>query len=224
MKPKTRFSLKNQVRNARAKLIRARLDNTTQAEINKVREFLIPLEKELLFKRYDRSGEIRLTKNDLSQYSNQVYAEMYWHIRGLVKKAPMRELKKIRKRLENRLESGDYENEVNDRGNIVNRSHVDLSCVDAESYLCKGEGWKSFPTPQDAPYYGVWVNPLKRAVVSYVEGDIIRVTCPTAISYNLEIQDLLDFHGEKVLVSRNYINGDFHEVFHDRPNYFIQVS
>ena len=39
------------------------------------------------------------------------------------------------------------------------------------------EGWMQFDTNQDAPYYGVWVNPAKLQTLSYAEGDWSLVTC-----------------------------------------------
>ncbi len=44
--------------------------------------------------------------------------------------------------------------------------------------LCRlGDGWRQFDTEQDAPYFGIWVHPERRLVVSYIEGEVYVRIC-----------------------------------------------
>lgn len=40
-------------------------------------------------------------------------------------------------------------------------------------------GFAQFDTRQDASYYGVWVSPTRRAIVSYCEGDVTMQVADT---------------------------------------------
>ncbi len=40
-------------------------------------------------------------------------------------------------------------------------------------------GWAQLDTSQDASYYGQWINPEKRQIIQYVEGDIYTITLDT---------------------------------------------
>ena len=58
---------------------------------------------------------------------------------------------------------------------------------------CRPEdGWLQFDTTQDDWYFGVWVHPERREVVTYAEGDVTRVQCETPEQYAAEIRGLCD--------------------------------
>lgn len=84
--------------------------------------------------------------------------------------------------------------ERNKDGNIITRDHIN----NGSRYLfdfneCKAEdGWVSFDTSQDDWYFGVWVHPERREVVTYAEGDISRVYCETPEQYEREIRSMID--------------------------------
>ncbi len=40
-------------------------------------------------------------------------------------------------------------------------------------------GWAQIDTEQDAIYYGQWINPERRLIFAYVEGDCILTKCET---------------------------------------------
>lgn len=62
--------------------------------------------------------------------------------------------------------------------------------------LCvAADGWLQFDTPQDAPYFGVWVNPTRRLLLTYAEGDTSIVICATDAAYNAEVRAAITFHG-----------------------------
>lgn len=82
-------------------------------------------------------------------------------------------------------------------GNMVYRHNWSDSryTVDfAEDF--KVEGWMQFDTGQDAEYFGVWVNPVKRLTLTYCEGDWTLVECPTWETYVAEIQDAIAHYSE----------------------------
>lgn len=61
-------------------------------------------------------------------------------------------------------------------------------------------GWAQFDSEQDASYFGHWVNPFTREIVSYCEGDITRTRCETDAEYVAAILDLCGWcidRGEK---------------------------
>lgn len=44
--------------------------------------------------------------------------------------------------------------------------------------LCTiAKGWAQIDTSQDASYFGQWVNPTKREIFCYCEGDLILTRC-----------------------------------------------
>jgi hypothetical protein len=57
------------------------------------------------------------------------------------------------------------------------------------------KGWIQYDTDQDAWYYGVWVNPEAREVVSYCEGDLSVTRCSTEAIFRAELAELAAFHG-----------------------------
>ena len=67
----------------------------------------------------------------------------------------------------------------------------DWFCVNGERYPVDFEGgpdWYQFDTPQDAPYFGMWVNPVTLQHLQYCEGDISLIQCDSADHYRQEMQ------------------------------------
>lgn len=61
---------------------------------------------------------------------------------------------------------------------------------------CKSaDGWKQYDTQQDASYFGVWVHPETRVIVTFAEGDETTVTCPTQEAFEAEIREMNEFYG-----------------------------
>ena len=86
--------------------------------------------------------------------------------------------------------------EVNKRGNTIERSWRSTERYEFDFELCTSRnGWKQFDTQQDAWYFGVWVHPEKREILTYAEGDITRVICPTEESYHAELKSMTEFYG-----------------------------
>lgn len=59
----------------------------------------------------------------------------------------------------------------------------------------KYTGWAQYDTDQDAEYFGVWVNVEKRMTLTYAEGDVTLVYCPTVESFRAEMKDAARFYG-----------------------------
>ncbi len=86
--------------------------------------------------------------------------------------------------------------EVNERGNTIFRSFHSTERYYFDFKRCtQAKGWKQYDTSQDAWYFGVWVHPEKREIVSYAEGDISVVQCPTDESYHAELKSMAEFYG-----------------------------
>jgi hypothetical protein len=52
------------------------------------------------------------------------------------------------------------------------------------------KGWAQIDTSQDASYFGQWVNPARRLVFSYVEGDCILVSLDTDEELRAEFAEM----------------------------------
>ena len=90
------------------------------------------------------------------------------------------------------------ETRTNARGNHVascfvgphrDRYHYDFEACRAE------DGWRQYDTDQDAWYFGVWVHPARREIVTFAEGDESRVSCPSPDSFRAELAAMAEFYG-----------------------------
>ena len=84
----------------------------------------------------------------------------------------------------------------NNRGNQIMDlwRHTERYEFDWEHCTSK-KGWKQYDTSQDAWYFGVWVHPERRLILTYAEGDITIVRCPTEESYHAELKNMAEFYG-----------------------------
>lgn len=108
----------------------------------------------------------------------------------------------------------------NDRENLVetwgeldgNRYHWDA--------LFHGDGgWAQYDTEQDAWYFGVWVHVRKRLILTYAEGDLSLVTCPSIASFRNELAHMAEFYGDPppAAVIIDCDEGTRTEIFDPRP-------
>ena len=85
----------------------------------------------------------------------------------------------------------------NERENLIH----DFFWMGGERYkfdfdLCTiANGWVQYDTSQDASYFGAWVNVDRQQTLTYTEGDITLVTCPTKESFKAELDDASKFYG-----------------------------
>ena len=86
--------------------------------------------------------------------------------------------------------------EKNERGNSVERYFLPVDRYYFDFGEC--EGWLQYDTDQDAHYFGIWVNKDKRQIITYAEGDVTTVTCPTGYDFNSEIASMNEFYAPGV--------------------------
>ena len=60
-------------------------------------------------------------------------------------------------------------------------------------YCTISNGWAQIDTRQDASYFGQWINPTKRQILSYCEGDVCLTTCDDDAELLAEMTALRDF-------------------------------
>lgn len=58
-------------------------------------------------------------------------------------------------------------------------------------------GWAQLDTKQDASYYGNWINPITRKLVSYCEGDVTLKECETDAEFVAELKVWIDWQKER---------------------------
>jgi len=111
--------------------------------------------------------------------------------------------------------------ETNERGNTIIRAfHFARERYHYDLDECKAaKGWKQYDTIQDAPYFGVWVHPERREIVTFAEGDETRVICPTAESYRAELADMAAFYGPPPPAFKTIDeDGTLTEYYDERPD------
>jgi hypothetical protein len=59
------------------------------------------------------------------------------------------------------------------------------------------DGWAQLDTKQDASYYGNWINPSKRLLFSYAEGDTVLTTCTDDEDFITAVRECCDWHKER---------------------------
>ncbi len=87
---------------------------------------------------------------------------------------------------------------INERGNNVHSSFIgSRDRLQFDFGPCSADnGWEQYDTDQDAWYFGVWVHIEKRMTVTYAEGDLSVVTCPTLGTFRVELEDMQRFYGD----------------------------
>ena len=89
---------------------------------------------------------------------------------------------------------------VNDRGNSVYNLgiyHPDLDRYHFDFEECtEARGFKQYDTEQDASYFGIWVDVGRRLTVTYAEGDLAVVVCPSEDGLRAELASMAAFYGK----------------------------
>jgi hypothetical protein len=86
---------------------------------------------------------------------------------------------------------------TNDRGNKVRSSHIGGDRYQFDFNVCAvKDGWQQYDTHQDAWYFGVWVHIEGRVTVTFAEGDLTVVECPTNDNFKAELRDAAAFYGD----------------------------
>lgn len=80
------------------------------------------------------------------------------------------------------------------------------------------KGWRQYDTDQDAHYFGVWVHLESRQTITYAEGDVIVVSCPTRESFRAELEDAERVYGAPPPAFVSYdADGTRTEYYDERP-------
>lgn len=59
------------------------------------------------------------------------------------------------------------------------------------------KGWAQLDTRQDASYYGNWINPMTRELVSYCEGDITHTQCDDDADFTETVRECVKWHQDQ---------------------------
>lgn len=52
------------------------------------------------------------------------------------------------------------------------------------------QNWAQVDTREDAPWFGIWANPVTLEVVSYCEGDETRLRCESVVEFVATLRDI----------------------------------
>lgn len=64
--------------------------------------------------------------------------------------------------------------------------------------LCTTDkGWAQIDTSQDASYFGQWINPTKRKIFAYIEGDLILTQLDTDAELKEEVEEMKRWNEEQ---------------------------
>ena len=64
--------------------------------------------------------------------------------------------------------------------------------------LCTlAKGWAQLDTRQDAPYFGNWINPVTRQLMSYCEGDTVFTECEDDADFVTTVREACEWHKER---------------------------
>lgn len=58
------------------------------------------------------------------------------------------------------------------------------------------KGYAQVDTRQDAPYFGIWINPIERTIVCFCEGDVTTTVCDTDAELEAEMWGIKSAYGE----------------------------
>lgn len=84
------------------------------------------------------------------------------------------------------------ENEKTAYGSDVQRSLTmdSLRCFESMEL---GNGWRILTSSDTFQHHAVWYNREERALISYCEGDVVKISSPDERAFSLEIQHQVSF-------------------------------
>ena len=86
---------------------------------------------------------------------------------------------------------------INEHGNEVIDEFCPGNRYKYDFHICTSEkGWIQYDTNQDAHYFGIWVNPERKEVFIYCEGDTSLVICKNEQTYKEELAGMAKFYGD----------------------------
>jgi len=110
---------------------------------------------------------------------------------------------------------------IDEHGNTVTSRFIgdgDRYAYDFE-HCRAADGWIQYDTENDAWYFGVWVHPKRREIVTYAEGDEIRVTCPDDDAFRAKLAGMAEFYGPPppAFIAIDPVEGVVTEFYTPRP-------
>jgi len=81
------------------------------------------------------------------------------------------------------------------------------------------QDWAQYDTSQDACYFGIWVNPDTRQVLTFAEGDETVETFDTPEEYHAALAGMAEFYGSPPPFAKSVdmATGQVTEYYEDRP-------
>ena len=81
-----------------------------------------------------------------------------------------------------------------------------------------GPDWKQYDTDQDAPWFGVWVNPKTWQILTFAEGDESQSVSPTLGVFKAELEKAAKFYGDPppAMIVINH-DGSTEHLYDQRP-------
>lgn len=63
--------------------------------------------------------------------------------------------------------------------------------------LTIAKGWAQLDTKCDASYYGHWINPMRREIFGYCEGDTTLIKCDTDSDLQVHLAEMARWHEDQ---------------------------
>jgi len=80
------------------------------------------------------------------------------------------------------------------------------------------KNWVQYDTTQDASYFGVWVEPRKRLIFTFAEGDETLMECHSRRAFVAELARMAQFYGPPPPMATGYDADGTRTVYYDvRP-------
>jgi hypothetical protein len=87
-------------------------------------------------------------------------------------------------------------------GAVIHRSFIENGSTESTAHIRPAtEGWRCYPTSQDAWYFGVWINARTYETLCYAEQDVTHVQCQTEEQFFAQLKDMAMFHGQNLTPS-----------------------
>jgi len=99
--------------------------------------------------------------------------------------------------------------------------HPDRCRYYFDSRLNGAPEWLQYDTDQDAWYFGIWVNKVELAVITYAEGDITFQRCKTPEAFNKLIDKMNEFYQPGKIASTLDDDGTWTVYHQDRDAFKI---
>ena len=75
---------------------------------------------------------------------------------------------------------------------FLNRDRFYYDC----RLIFEGSNWRRVRTENDCGFFGIWINPVRRQILTWCEGDQILVTAPTNEVWMQKMDELKSFYEE----------------------------